>query len=104
MRKLIRQGDVLLVPVDEAPGATTRQDRILAHGEATGHAHVVIDGEVLIDESGNLYVRADSKTVLLHQTATGEVAEHLPLVLEPGLYEVRIENEYTPQGLRRVED
>jgi hypothetical protein len=102
--KLYRQGDVLLIRVKSLPENAKAHRNVLAMGEATGHAHAVIDGEVLVDERGKLYVRAEPKTVLRHQTASGEDAEHLPLVLEPGLYEVRIEEEYHPEGLRKVED
>lgn len=108
--KLIRQGDVLLIPVDALAAKKLKlkphTDQVLAHGEATGHAHVVIDGEVLVDASGKLYVRGRGvkKTALRHQDATGAVAEHHPLEVPRRLYEVRIEEDYHPQGLRRVED
>ena len=43
---MFRQGDVLVVPVDEIPTGLKKVPReqgrlVLAHGEATGHAHVV---------------------------------------------------------------
>jgi hypothetical protein len=46
MRTMKRQGDVLLIPVDEIPAGlkTVPRDNgrvILAYGEATGHAHAV---------------------------------------------------------------
>lgn len=46
MMKQIRQGDVLLVPVDTIPAdATMSADEsghvVLMHGEVTGHAHVI---------------------------------------------------------------
>jgi len=102
---LIRQGDVMLIPIQALPpAAAARDNKTLALGEATGHSHVVIDGEVFVGEDGTLFVRAGGATRLRHQDQSGAVAEHLPLTLEPGVYEVRIEEEYTPQGLRRVED
>ncbi len=45
-RGLIRQGDLLLVPIAELPERVelVRRGRlVLAEGEATGHAHVVDD-------------------------------------------------------------
>ena len=43
---MIRQGDVLIVPVEEIPATVEAVERengciILAHGEATGHAHKI---------------------------------------------------------------
>lgn len=29
---------------------------------------------------------------------------HAPIMFEPGIYEVRRQREYTPEGFRRVED
>src|SRR3954451_25239990 len=44
---LIRQGDLLLVPVDALPERTWNGSNgrriVLAEGEATGHAHVIDD-------------------------------------------------------------
>lgn len=56
----IRQGDVLLVPVDQAPpqGLSPLREAILALGEMTGHAHRLA-GTVLdwTEEDGRRYVR-----------------------------------------------
>jgi hypothetical protein len=105
---LIRQGDVMLVPVSRPKAKKlklqAREDKTLAHGEATGHAHVIIDGDVLVDETGKLYVRGRGKTMLRHQDATGAIADHKPHTVPERLYEVRIENDYTPTGLQRVQD
>ena len=103
--KLIRQGDVLLRPVAALPpGLKPLESRTLAYGEQTGHAHVVIDGDVFVGEDGKLYVEARHGSQLRHQDQSGAVAEHLSLTLEPGIYEVRTEEDYSPEGLRRVED
>lgn len=105
MRKLIRQGDVLLVPIAKLPASLKKhKEQIVARGEATGHDHIIIDGEVLVDESGKLYVVASSETMIRHQDQVGGIADHLPCVLEPGPYKILIEEEYTPEGLRPVVD
>lgn len=87
-RNLIRQGDVLLIPVETPPGLKPHKEAIVARGEATGHHHIVIDGEVLVDADGNLYVRAGEKTELRHSTAEGVKADHDWLDVAPGLYEI----------------
>jgi hypothetical protein len=105
-RGIVRQGDVLLVPVDAIPGeskrATSEGTRlVLAEGEATGHAHVVL-GE------GRLYLpgtqRGTAGTYLLVEgPATLVHDEHDAIGLEPGTYEVRRQREYVPPAPRRRE-
>ena len=102
---MIRQGDVLLIRRKAAPATAKPHSTLtIAFGEATGHHHTVINGEVLVDEQGALFVVAKEATALRHQTESGAVADHLPLTLPTGTYEVRIEEDYTPEGLRRVAD
>lgn len=100
-----RQGDVMLLPIAEIPtGAKPAEHPTLALGEATGHSHVVIKGDVFVGADGKMFVRAAKGTTLRHQDRSGAIAEHRPFKVAPGCYEVRIEEEYTPEGLRRVED
>ena len=102
-RGLIRQGDLLLVPVEEiAPYARrVRSGRlVLAEGEATGHAHVVDDERASLHDLGGtwfLSVEAGEPVLLVHE-------EHGPLEVAPGLYEVRRQREYAPRQWRWVRD
>ena len=105
--KILRQGDVLLVRVKALPTAATEvaADRgriILAHGEATGHAHaIVVDRERpqarLWSAEAERFLHAVEASVLTHE-------EHAPVEIDPGVYRVVIQTEYTPQELRRVQD
>ena len=103
---LIRQGDLLLVPVDALPEHTrNRTDGrriVLAEGEATGHAHVIDDVRVELRDSGwggrrFIVVEEDATVSLEHD-------EHDTLTVSSGIYEVRIQREYTPRGFRQVRD
>jgi hypothetical protein len=105
-RGLIRQGDLLLVPIAELPERAREGRRgrlVLAEGEATGHAHVVDDDRASLHRhpwSSDLYlsVVGDEPVFLVHE-------EHDPLALTPGVYEVRRQREYVPRvGFRRVRD
>jgi hypothetical protein len=106
-RGLIRQGDLLLVPVADLPeeARLLRRGRIvLAEGEATGHAHVVQDDRALLHDLGwgadgvYLSVVGDAPVALVHE-------EHDALAVSPGVYEVRRQREYAPrQRFRRVSD
>ena len=101
MTKQFRQGDVLLVKVDALPDGAVPQkidDRIvLAYGEVTGHAHAVpIDGAVLYKSNGEDLLKVHTATALVHE-------EHSPIALDPGVYKVVRQREYTPQEIRRVQ-
>src|SRR5574343_893330 len=100
---LIRQGDVLLVPVASAPeGKTVRpglRGHVLAEGEATGHAHTIREQEgvrlVSTQEAEELrvWLLVESPVELEHQ-------EHATLTIPPGAYEVRHQREYHPAEIR----
>ena len=99
----VRQGDVLIVSVAEIPEGVQSTDRVLAHGEVTGHAHV-IDGEAEVvrrerptSEIVDAWLRLRSAGTLTHQ-------EHGAITIPPGEYEVRRQREYTPGEIRRVAD
>jgi hypothetical protein len=107
---LIRQGDLLLVPVDEVPSVAhrVRSGRlVLAEGEATGHAHVVEDGRASLHSVGAaasgtvtwfLRVEGGEPVLLVHE-------EHDSLQVPSGAYEVRRQREYVPSQMwRRVSD
>src|SRR5262245_66590796 len=102
-RGLIRQGDVLLVPVSKLPDGARPVGSgrlVLAEGEATGHAHVVDDASASLHRepwfSGRIYldVEGGGPVFLVHE-------EHDPLAVPGGLYEVRRQREYAPGGRSR---
>jgi hypothetical protein len=99
---LIRQGDVLLIPVAAAPPSASPLEGVgpggrlvLLEGEATGHAHTVsAEGATLISdvEAEELYLRVygSGGTMLEHE-------EHASLHVPAGTYEVRRQREWTPE-------
>jgi len=100
---MIRQGDVLLVPVEEIPPEAIPEPRtIVAYGEATGHHHDLQvqdpDAEVQVYAlEDKLFAKIEGKVAIVHE-------EHASLPVEEGMYEVRIQQEYTPERARRVLD
>ena len=106
---MIRQGDVLLIPTCEQPDAdgyteVPRDDGriVLAHGEATGHAHAIYDDGVRLYQNKT---NADDRILKVE----GNVCylrheEHTKQALNPGNYRVVIQREYSPQEIRRVID
>ncbi len=97
--KTYRQGDVLLVPVDEYPKEAKELAGVtVAFGEATGHHHTFEKGVALMELDEQVWVVASEPAPLVHQ-------EHSTILVDPGIYEVRVQREYEPeQGQRRVLD
>ena len=101
---MLRQGDVLLVPVASMPAEArpiqTGVARIvLAYGEVTGHAHAIADrGVEILEHAGTRYIRVPMEGArLVHE-------EHAPIALPHGVYEVRLQWEYRPGEIRFVAD
>ena len=99
--KMVRQGDILLVPTT----AATITDRhvevprrggavVLAEGELTGHLHAIHQPDVrLLAREGatDRVLVAEEPCVLVHE-------EHSPIPLAPGTYIVRRQREYDEDG------
>lgn len=98
-RKPIRQGDILLFPVESLPkDAKRKKSGVVAYGEVTGHSHKIVGGEVF-EGSGKLWVVAGNIAEIVHE-------EHFPRKIEKGIYQVWNEREfdYYEKDLRRVVD
>jgi len=101
------QGDVLFRRVDAVPAGAVLQPRtervVVAHSE-TGHHHALtapgIDWYTSPDPLVGYLSLADP-TEVRHERPWDT---HAPLCLAPGVWEVRRQREYTPEGFRRVED
>jgi hypothetical protein len=104
--EIYRQGDVLIVSVKEVPANLDPVERengrvVLAHGEVTGHAHVITG------EGAALFL--DPKLMAVFMTVRGapvalEHQEHDPIVIPPGAYRVIRQREYAPEEIRNVTD
>ena len=114
MKAPLRQGDILLIPVEDVPEGLKEVPRekgriVLAEGEETGHLHAIdspeatflatdlesIEGRFLIVEAEAITAEAAAGVSLTHP-------EHDTVVLEPGNYEVRRQREYSEAGGIRV--
>jgi hypothetical protein len=93
-----RQGDVLLVKVEKLPAKKIKIERekgriVLAHGEATGHAHAVDHPNAKFWEAGDdRYLEIPEPTELRHE-------EHGFIPLAPGVYQVIRQMEYDPDAM-----
>ena len=111
-----RQGDVLIERISNIPGSAKKQKRssrvILAHGEMTGHHHMLEtsdpadwwkEGEISTANSkpstlaGELFVSLPAGGVVTHQ-------EHAKIKLPTGTYRITRQREYSPEAIRNVAD
>lgn len=107
MPRIYRQGDVLIAETGTIPiglhSVPLENGRlVLAHGEVTGHAHVVIGEAELFTpadaaELEERFLHVEQEAKLVHD-------EHNPILLPPGSYIVRRQREYTPEEFRAVTD
>lgn len=106
------QGDLYLRRIAELPKnvveqAAVKRQYVVAHSE-TGHHHVVAESPD-VKYYGN--PEDEMRAYLVVQGIIGAQLEHLrdfdtheTLLIPPGIFELRRQREYTPEGWRRVED
>lgn len=107
-KMLVRQGDVMFIPINRLPdGPQKKRDNgTAAYGEVTGHSHRLsdLDAAEVLEIGDGLFVRVSESGGVSIPGATFIHEEHLPVTLEPGDYEIRIQREYQPEGVRSVLD
>lgn len=102
---MIRQGDILLIPVPKVPDGLTRHTGrlVVATGEATGHAHVIDDPAAVLwgEELDRRFLEVTAPVDLVH---TSTPKDHDTLTVPPGVWQVTRQREYTPEAVRLVAD
>jgi hypothetical protein len=100
-----QQGDVIIRSTETIPDGAVRVKRslkglVLAEGEATGHAHRIVEyGADLYEKDGILYIKVEKPVQVQHE-------EHKPITLTEGFYRVGHVREYDPfkEEARRIAD
>ena len=107
-KKMAAQGDVVFRKIDKLPtNATPLENKgpvIVALSETHHHHMFSKDSGVTMYEIGDpmiCYLRVESASLLEHHRPFDT---HESISFSPGIYEVRRQREYTPEGFRRVED
>lgn len=103
------QGDILIRRITELPNGVEKIEpengRIIVTHSETGHHHVmdanVVEMYTLPDDIMKCLLVVNDPTTLEHLR---NFDTHEPILFQPGIYEVRRQREYTPEGFRRVED
>lgn len=108
-----RQGDVLVEFVESYDLSNAKKvdsgEVILAHGEATGHMHVIQEdiGAMLFDVGlgeGERVLKLTNDAVLRHLKGGKQTGEHGEIPLPKGFYRVLRQEEYHPSKNRFVQD
>ena len=103
------QGDIYIrridnLPVGVVPVAPEKGVNIVTHSE-TGHHHVMDAENVTLhrlpDSIMDCFLVVKEATPLEHQRPHDT---HEPILFEPGVYHVRRQREFSPEGWRRVAD
>lgn len=91
----VRQGDVLLHPVESIPAAVVEEAReggrvVLAYGEVTGHSHAIAEpgAAILSTADGERFLRLVGAADLVHE-------EHARIRVAPGVALIVIHREWT---------
>lgn len=113
-KTIAAQGDLMIrrietLPDNLRPMKTENSLYIVAHSE-TGHHHAIAEKpNVRVFESGDPMVSylevveaADQTETLLEHLRSFDT--HETISIAPGVYEIRRQREYTPEGWRKVQD
>lgn len=103
------QGDIYIRKIDNLPAGVlpipTENGRVVVAHSETGHHHV------MLAERTKAYRLPDSIMDIFLAVEGGDTLEHLrphdtheAIAFGPGIYHVRRQREYVPEGFRRVED
>ena len=107
--KQAAQGDFLITKIDELPEGLEAEkpeagQHIIAHSE-TGHNHTMRANDVqLFNEPSNpfvCYLMVDRAGTIEHQRSFDT---HEAILVNPGIYRINRQREYTPEGYRRAAD
>lgn len=104
---MYRQGDVLLKKIDAIPvKAVKAKTAVVAEGEGH-HEHKAIGDIDVMEADDTFYLAVNTEGKLVHvHTGTETQADHLPIELPAGNYEVVHQRAYNPyeKAIERVRD
>lgn len=116
----IRQGDVLLVAIDEIPADATECSKdqhglaVLAYGEVSGHAHLIEETAAapvryLRNREGERFLSLLGQTLIKHGNLTNlgiqpNTQDHSALLLSQGKLQQAFQVEDFGEEIRRVAD
>lgn len=107
-KEQLRQGDILLTRIDDPSkvsfkGYKQKPNGCVAEGEVTGHAHrLQVNSKATLFENENdvldmMIEVKDAPAEITHE-------DHGTLNVPAGVWDVTLQEEYTPEKMRRVVD
>lgn len=94
---MVRQGDVLAIKIAKLPkGLKKKGNNVLVHSDSTMHDHTLVKGTVFVDKSGVLFADVPADTQIIH------TADHDPVDVEKGFYEIRRQVQHTMGDMTQV--
>jgi hypothetical protein len=107
-KQIFRQGDVLLVRVEDIPAdavpCQVDGDVILAYGEVTGHTHRIAKASANAFANGGAWDPSAERFIQALDGAELRHEEHGTISLPAGKYRVVQQREYHPDAIRHVVD
>lgn len=110
-KNIAAQGDMLLQRIEALPDDLFLQEaengsHILAHSE-TGHHHVVADSPNIeyyqpANDNFTAYLVVNKEPAVIRHLRSFDT--HEAVEVQPGIYQIRRQREYTPEGFRRAID
>jgi len=112
--KIAAQGDVMFIRRESLPANLMaykpENGKVVVTHSETGHDHVMVLDR-LDDPAVEMFNDKDNALISWLKVNRPTALEHLrphdthaPILFNPGIYEVRRQREYSPEGWRRVED
>lgn len=110
-KKVAAQGDVMFIKIDKLPDGLRKIEAengkfVVAHSE-TGHNHSIkyADGITYYANDNDIFIAYlvvdNAKCLVEHERGFDT---HESLLLKDGVYKVRRQREYTPEGFRKAQD
>lgn len=97
----MRQGDIFIEKVEKLPkGLKQKKDNVIAMGDSTNLAHKLVNGRVLVNKDGNMFLEVKSKTQVIHEHGRGH--GHKPINLSKGYYKIIRQRETTIGDMTRL--
>lgn len=94
---MYRQGDVMAIAITKLPkGLKKKGNNVLVHSDSTMHDHTLVKGTVYVDREGKMFAEVPSNTQIVH------TADHDPIDIPKGFYEVRRQVQHTMGDMTAV--
>lgn len=104
MAEMYRQGDLLFIRINELPKRTKkRTSDVILKGEATGHSHRLVGGQILVEYWP--FLRGEERLIMVvPQEAKVVHEEHATIVIPEGFWRVQRQREFSPEKNYHVLD